>query len=173
MARQKKNKEINILDIDDAMMDKETIIENVDQEIETKNKSLTPFDFVKDIRGSKNGDLLDDEENEKAWNTFMVLRVLSMNDNDVDVCNILNQYQGIIPKKAMYEALLGFIPSDRTFYRYVNTKGKSFNSCVEYVSRYYEIPQKEAQEFIEIMGEQWANDIKSLYNSDITSSRRK
>lgn len=167
MPRRKKNKEIRILNIDDAMMGKESIVEESIEHVETKRKSLSPFDFVKDIRWDKSGTLLDDEENEKAWNTFMVLRVLSMNDNDVDICNFFNQYQGVIPKKSMYLALLGLIAKDKSFYRYINTTAKSKNSNVEFVSRYYEIPEKQAQKYIEIMGDEWANDIKSLYDSDI------
>lgn len=162
------------LDIDAAMDGKEVVHEQEEtKKVKTAEKSLSPFDFVKDIRQNKTGSLMDREQDEKSWSGFMVLRALSMKDDDVDVVNLINQYQNLIPPKAIYYVLCNLIESDKSFHPYIKTSGESFHAFVEDVARYYEISKKQAQVFIDVMGDEWAREINSLYECGLVSRRRK
>ncbi|MFW6130264.1 MAG: hypothetical protein ACOC56_03695 [Atribacterota bacterium] len=165
--------EIKNLDIEAALENKEKIIEEKDEENYTKEKSLSPFDFVNDIRKFKKGNLLDKDENLKSWNSFMILRVLSMNDKDIEIVNLINQHQNNLNPELIYYILTQLIPFDANFYKYISTKSKGYDDVIGYVSKYYKIPKKEAQEYLNLMGKRWANKIKSLYDCEVVSGRKK
>lgn len=174
MKKQKPKDKFVQLDIDAAMAGRDEFIQQeIEDEVFTTQsaKNVSLFDIVNDIRRTKNGKFLDTESGEKSFSSFMVLRALSMNSNDVALCNILNEYQGLIPKKAMYEALLGLIQKDRSFYKYINSNSETkFHCLVDKVAKYYEIPKSHAQEFIDIMGEEWAFDINDKFGGESSTT---
>jgi len=172
MAKKKKNN-YKQLDIDAAFDGRDEFIEEkVDDVVETSSKSLTPFDFVKDIRVTKSGKLMDKEQDKKSWNTFMVLRALSMNTNDLFICNIFNQYQGTIPNESLYQALIDLIEEDKRFHKYISTSGTKKNEFVSCIAKHYEIPERQAKEYFEIMGEEWASKILDLYSSGVIKVKK-
>lgn len=165
-------KEYTVLDIDAAMDGKEKVVEQVqEEELETGTKSLSPFDFVKDIRTTKSGTLLDKEQDEKAFTNFMTLRILSMSPYDIDMCNILNQYQATIPKKAMYQTLISLIEKDSTFYKFISTTGMKAPEAVEFIAKYYKVPTSQAEEFVELMGEDWMHAMHDKVGGVVTKTK--
>jgi len=159
-------KQFTLLDIEAAFENKQKPVkEDVTIEKIVKKESISPFDFVKDIRITKHGDLLDTDENKKVWNTYLILKALSMSPDDISICNILNQYQSEIPKESMYTALIGLIKEDRTFYKYIKPNKKENNTNVDSVSRYYQISNREAQDYIDVMGTEWAKIINEKFES--------
>lgn len=124
------------------------------------------YKIIDDIRQKKQGDLLEDDENLKAFNNYMALRFLSMDRNNIDIVNGLNQYQGVLEKKQMYDLLIDLIPAQRGYIKYVSTKKKE-NEYIDYICDYYSCSPSEAQEYLEIKGEEWAKELINEYGGKL------
>jgi len=123
-----------------------------------KKKSNSFYKIIDDIRSKKQGDLLNDEENLKSFNNFMALRFLSMDRDIIDIVNLLNQFQGSLDKKSMYDILVDIIPENNSYIKYTTTK-KEECKFTSYICDYYQCSPKEALEYISIKGDEWAEDI--------------
>jgi hypothetical protein len=124
------------------------------------------YKVIDDIRQKKQGDLLDDDENLKAFNNYMALRFLSMDRGTIDIVNGLNQYQGVLDKKQMYDLLIDLIPPQRGFIRYVSTKKKE-NEYIDYICDYYQCSPVQAAEYLKIKGEEWAKQLINEYGGKL------
>jgi hypothetical protein len=135
--------------------------------LQKQKKDSSPFYVViEDIRFKKEGNLLDEDENLKAFNNYMALRFLSMDRDNIDIVNMLNQYQGVMDKKQMYEILVDVIPPKKTFIRYVSTKKKE-SEYIPFICEYYQCSPKEAEEYVKIKGEDWAKDIVKQFGGKL------
>lgn len=135
--------------------------------IEKKKKDGSPFyKVIEDIRFNKNGNLLDDDENLKAFTNFMALRFLSMDRDNIELTNMLNQFQGVMDKKSMYELLVDMIPPKQGFIKYVSNKKKE-HEHIPFICEYYQCSPKEAAEYIDLKGEEWAKEIVKEYGGKI------
>lgn len=149
------------LNIEKALRGKEEIFEETEDEI-VELKKLNVFDFVNDIRKFKHGDLLDDESNVAIFNAFMILKALSMKEEDVIICNYLNKYSNILSKQQLYKALLFLIQKDPSFYRFINNR-ETVDEDVLYISKYFDCSNKEAKEYKVLFGQEWASKITNKY----------
>lgn len=131
-------------------------------EEDTKQKK-TLFDIVNDIKYYKTGTLLDDEEYEKLFNTFMVLRILSMNDDNCELANIVNEYQNVLDKKSMYLLLIELIPKAKTYDEYIKQNKEIDDTDVMRVAEYYQVGLKTAREYIRMCGKEWASGISEKF----------
>lgn len=148
----------------------ETLADDDDiQEQVQSTKKLTIFDFVTDIRKNKRMNLLDNEENLGIWNSYMILQALSMKEDDIPICNLINKYTGTLSKKQMYQLLGYVIPRDSGFHKWIKKSSNNNNSDdVNYISKYYECSLSEANDYISIMGEDWVQQIKSKFGGEVT-----
>jgi hypothetical protein len=80
-----KSKDLRQLNIEEALRSREVVVEEKQQlkDMDLSQKKISLFDFVKEIRNVKDENLLDDEQNEKEFNPYIILRALSMNPNDL------------------------------------------------------------------------------------------
>lgn len=167
MAKAKKKSEYKQLDIFAASKGKDEVYFSKEDEIMeeeiTQKKAVGLFEFIDDIRKHKKGTMLDEEKNVSSWNTFMILQALSMKEDDVLFCNFLNQFQGTMSKQQMYQALVQLIPKDNTFHKWIKSNGQEKSDYAEYVSKYFLCSEKEAIEYIQLQGEDWAKSIKSKF----------
>lgn len=134
-------------------------VEALDDNI--KKKSL--FDIIDDIKVHKTGVLLNDEEYMKIFNTYMIIHILSMNNDYCDFVNMINEYQGVLDKKMVYKLLIELIPKGKTFDEYIKQDKIINDETVKYVAEYYEVGLKTSREYIKIMGSEWSNGIKSKF----------
>jgi hypothetical protein len=132
-----------------------------------QSKDSSPFyKVIEDIRFKKEGNLLDQDENLKAFNNFMALRFLSMDRDNIDIVNALNQFQGVLDKKAMYELLVDVIPQQKGYIKYISNKKKE-KDYVSHICDYYQCSPKEAEEYIKIKGEEWAKEIVTQFGGKL------
>lgn len=127
------------------------------QKTEKKQKSNL-FNILDDIRIYKTGTLLEDDGNLKDFNNYKVLKFLSMDRGCIQDCNTLNQYQGILEKKQMYDLLLEVIPKNSNFIKFIGPKKETIK-YIEFIEAYFECSRKEAIEYINLKGEDWASEI--------------
>lgn len=129
-----------------------------------KPKSYALFDVLKDIKVSKQGNMLDVEgsEYESQYNNFIALRFLSMNENLCPLVNEVNHLQDVLTKKEMYKLLIELIPETHSFDPFVKSKSEKYEYEAD-VAAYYECSMKEAREYIDIMGSEWAEKVHKSF----------
>ena len=117
-------------------------------------KGVGLFDHIKHIRSIQNPDYFKNltDLDKKSFNHFMILKSLSMNPSLVEDISVLFKYFDKIPSPQFYQLLIGLIPIDKTFYPWIKSNKKSYNiKLVELVSTYYEISNKESEEYIYLL----------------------
>lgn len=139
-------------------------------EAPTKNSGVTLFSYLKDITYLKTGKVPEQGDYEmKNFDTYMILRYLSMDKNYLPLINIFNQYQGTLTKKQMYQALLVTIPKSRIFLNYPKLIKQQLNGFTEedlrLLKNYYECPRRDVVEYVErgFISKSELDDIKLKY----------
>lgn len=164
MARKAKASDFKQLDIISALRGKDVFVkEDEQEEKKEESKKLTFFDFINDIRKYKNGDMLDDEQNQTAFNSYMVIRGLSAKYEDAWLCNYFNKYSGVLTKKQLYLSLMYTIPKDFGFYKWIKNTSEDNSEEIKLIAKYFKCSEKEALEYVKIMGEEWAQKIKEKF----------
>lgn len=116
--------------------------------LQKQKKDASPFyKVIEDIRFKKVGNLLDEDENLKAFNNYMALRFLSMDRDNIDIVNMLNQYQGVLDKTQLYDILVDIIPPKKTFIKYISTK-KSESEYIPFICEYYQCSPKKQKNML-------------------------
>ena len=133
------------------------------QKKEKVHKNNYLFDIINDIKWNKTGDLLDNEDYEKAFNSFIVMRMLAQNAETCEWVNMVNEYQQTLTKKQMYTLLVALIPKAKTYDGFVKSVSLEDDDNIKYVSKYYECSLKEAREYVIILGEEWSQGIRNRF----------
>ncbi len=129
-------------------------------------KSNILFDVLNDIKQSKKGTLLD-ENDDKSVSNFMLLKFLSMDHSvNLEISDILNQYQGILDKKQLYKLLVKVIPKQQSFDKFISNK-TTYSAYAAPVSSYFQVSKREAQSYIDSKGEEWAKEIQQKFGGKI------
>jgi hypothetical protein len=86
---------------------------------------LTIFNILNDIIRDKTGELVNNPEFDKEFNTFMLARYLSMRRDLEPFANYLNMYGSVLSKENLYHYLLKNIPkNDQVFIKYISKTKK-------------------------------------------------
>ena len=112
---------------------------------------MTPFDFLKLVHNKKIKWESLNEDEQKAYNTFIINKALSFNSNYLDIVNKIQHYTPTPKESFKY---LQSMTSDKFRYNKWIKGGKStkFNpSLIETVSAYLECSRKQAEEYLEIL----------------------
>jgi len=123
---------------------------------------MTPFDYLKLVHNKKVNweDLTEDEQ--KAWNTFIINRALSFTSDYLDIVNKIQPYTGgqLTPAE-IFKYYQSMLPSNFRFQKWIKgTKTQSFNSnMIEVISNYLECSKKQAEDYLKILDKK---EIKNL-----------
>lgn len=135
---------------------------------QTKDRSKNYlFDILNDIKVYKKGNLLDQSEYEKAFDKFMIIRFLSMNDDLCEIVNFINDFQDVLSKKQLYKLLIDIVPVTKSYDPYVKSEGVDYGDDVKKVAEYYQCSYKDAKEYIQIMGVEWLASVKLKFGITI------
>lgn len=115
------------------------------------------FDFLKDITYRKQGDLLDNPENESEFVPYLISRWLSMQSSDM--LNLLNNttnklYTVFENKKEWYNMFLCIIP--KSYFKNVKYIKKTkkekvtdnYDDVIEFLAKNQQISQREVELYI-------------------------
>ncbi len=122
---------------------------------------MSPFDFLKLVHDKKIKweDLNEDEQ--KAYNKFIINRALGFNNNMLDVVNRLQGYD--VKPKESFKYYQSMTNNKFKFNKWI--KGQKTNSynpeLLVIVSTYFECSCKQAEEYLNALGKK---DTKSLLN---------
>jgi hypothetical protein len=115
---------------------------------------MTPFDFLKLIHNKKvNWEDLTEEE-QKAWNTFIINRALSFTSDYLDIINKIQPHTGgqLTPAE-IFKYYQSMLPSNFRFQKWIKgTKTSKYNKgLVEVISAYLECSNKQAEDYLSIL----------------------
>ena len=112
---------------------------------------MTPFDFLKLVHNKsiKWGDLNEDEQ--KAYNTFIINKALSFNSNYLDIVNKIQHYTPT-PKES-FKYLQSMTSNKFRYNKWIKgQKTKSFNShLIAIISTHLECSSKQAEDYLNIL----------------------
>jgi hypothetical protein len=116
---------------------------------------LSPFDFVNSIHFDKN-DLIEDEETEKQYNSFIINKALSFGTDTVIQANEMNS-RPHLDKKMQYDFLRHIIKPKKRYNKWLK---KEKIEAVEIVKQYYGYNTQRAQECVSILSQQQIDSLK-------------
>lgn len=155
----KKKQEYVQLDIMAAFRGKDVIFEEKKEElIESPKNKITLFDICKDITNFKTGKCLDTEEGKKAFVPYIILKVLSMNEEICPLLVHIEPYVQVLSKEQMYMLLINLIPRDKRYHAYIKSKEEEIQHEIGIIQKYFECSKHEAHEYASIMGDEWAKN---------------
>lgn len=115
----------------------------------------SPFDHVNAIQTDKRIEYFDElEESErKAFPSYMIHRILSMNPEYIEVVNEFQRYHGEVGPREVYLFYSQIIPKGRKYSKYVKGKKESkFDEVlVDAVRKYHQVSTNDAIYYISIL----------------------
>ena len=116
------------------------------------SKKMSIFDWLKEITYNKSPWNSFTEEDKESFNPYMVHRFLSMNPDYIDFVNTV-QTVPYTSKEKIYNIYLYTIPKRDMWLKYIkSTKAKKQETLLKHVAVYYECSLGEAEEYIDILG---------------------
>lgn len=134
---------------------------------EEKSKTRGLFDHINHIREVKNPDYYNSltEEERKTFNKYMLLRVLSMDENIIEEMSFVSKYFQTIPNEQFYKLLIDIVPKGRKFNKYIKGTGEDINkSIIECICKKFNIGEKDARDYYKVFisSEKGIQDLISL-----------
>ena len=118
---------------------------------QSKKQIKNIFGWLEEITVNKSPlDIISDESWD-TWNSYMIHRYVSMNQDYIDIVNLV---QKINPqnKKQIYSIYKEMIPKRKMWLKYIkNEAKKEQKELEEYVAKYFECSLGEAEHYIDIL----------------------
>jgi hypothetical protein len=110
------------------------------------------FDWLKEINTTKSNPDSFTEKDWEVWNSYMVHRFLSQNE---DYLELVNEVQKISPqnKKEIYSIYREYIPKNNKWSKYIKSSTKQRNTdLINHLKDYWSCSSKEVKEYLEFLG---------------------
>ena len=132
----------------------------------TKTKAFNIFDWLKEITLKKSDwDTFTDEQKEQ-FIPYMVNRFLSMSPEYVDIVNIVQKIP-YTEKERIYKVYKSLIPKKNIYLKYIKSKTPTYpQKLLEYMANYAECSQREAKEYIPLLGKDNVKNVLINLNVD-------
>jgi hypothetical protein len=118
---------------------------------QSKKKIVNIFGWLEEITVNKSPLSSISDESWDTWNSYMVHRYVSMNQDYVDIANLV---QKINPqnKKQIYSIYKEMIPKRKMWLKYIkNEVKKEQKELEEYIAKYFDCSLGEAEHYIDIL----------------------
>ena len=115
---------------------------------------MTIFNWINQINFEKKSWDSFSEAEQKTFNTFIINRWLSMDEELIQIVNYFQKYSiGLLEPKDTYMWYRDIIPKKKRFNKYIKAKkAKKYDSeLISTICKYYENSKKECIEYIEMM----------------------
>jgi hypothetical protein len=110
------------------------------------------FDWLKEINTTKSDPNSFTEKDWEVWNSYMVHRFLSQNE---DFLELVNEVQRLPPqnKKEIYSIYREFIPKNNKWSKYIKSNIKQRNTdLINHLKDYWMCSSKEVKDYLEFLG---------------------
>ena len=118
---------------------------------QSKKQIKNLFGWLEEITVNKSSLSSISDESWDTWNSYMVHRYVSMNQDYVDIANLV---QKINPqnKKQIYSIYKEMIPKRKMWLKYIkNEVKKEQKELEEYIAKYFDCSLGEAEHYIDIL----------------------
>lgn len=123
------------------------------------NKSLSLWDWLKEITVTKSPWSTFTEEDKVAFNPFMIHKFLSMNKDYIELVNYISGL-GITDKEQLYKIYCEFIPKKTVWLKWIKANSKEVSiEMLKQIALYYECSSQEAEEYLELLDNEDVNII--------------
>ena len=116
-----------------------------------------------------------DEVDKKSWNTYMMMRYLSMNPNWIEVIDIIQQYVHSLNPKHVYRLLIQYIPKGRNFIKYIkkDKKDEVSKDILNKLANYYECSVREAEIYTQLLSYDELEKVVAMFGGEIELKKLK
>lgn len=130
------------------------------------------FGWIEEITFRKSPIESFSDEDWGKWNSFMVHRFLSQNQNYIESVNFV-QKQNPQDHKKIYAIYKELIPKARVWTKYVkNQKLRDYKSIPSFLSKYFECSIAEATDYVELLPREEITTILSKMGEDEKSIKK-
>jgi hypothetical protein len=130
---------------------------------------MTIFNWINQINYEKKSWDSFSEAEQKTFNTFIINRWLSMDENLIQIVNFFQKYSvGQLNPKEVYKWYCDIIPRKKRFNKYIKaSKSMKYDKeLVDIVCKHYETSKKECVEYIEMLEKDDIENLLKLYGKD-------
>lgn len=117
----------------------------------------SPFDVAKDLSSKKTPW---NEDIAKAWNTYMVNRVLSMNEDNIDFIDMVQRYFNI-PAQNTHELYRTLLPTNARFYPYLKAEG-TLSKDIKLICLHHGLSKRDARDYLNIISSTELENLRLL-----------
>jgi len=116
-----------------------------------------------------------EEPDKKTWNTYMMLRYLSMNPDWIEIISIIQPYCQSLDSEFVYKLLISFIPKGKSFIKYIkkDIKDNDLSKSIKILNSYFKCSSRESIDYINILSEEELNNILNLFDTNISIKKIK
>ena len=130
---------------------------------------MTIFDWINQINYEKKSWDSFSEAEQKTFNTFIINRWLSMDEELIQIVNYFQKYSiGLLEPKDTYMWYRDIIPKKKRFNKYIKGKKamKYDSELITTICKYYETSKNECIEYIEMMDKKQLISILELHGKE-------
>ena len=130
---------------------------------------MTIFDWINQINYEKKSWDSFSEAEQKTFNTFIINRWLSMDEELIQIVNYFQKYSiGLLEPRDTYMWYRDIIPKKKRFNKYVKGKKamKYDSELITTICKYYETSKNECIEYIEMMDKKQLTSILELHGKE-------
>ena len=134
-------------------------------------KPLSLFDWLKEITYKKGDWNNFTDSDKKSWNTWMVNKFLSMNQDYIEVVNYVQQF-GFLTDEQIYNLYKDTLPKANVYLKFIKgKKDKSNQKDLVNLADYFACSIREVKDYIELLD---PVDVKGiLKNYEVKSTKKK
>ena len=130
---------------------------------------MTIFDWINQINFEKKSWDSFSEAEQKTFNTFIINRWLSMDEELIQIVNYFQKYSiGLLEPRDTYMWYRDIIPKKKRFNKYIKGKKamKYDSELITTICKYYETSKNECIEYIEMMYKKQLISILELHGKE-------
>ena len=130
---------------------------------------MTIFDWINQINYEKKSWDSFSEAEQKTFNTFIINRWLSMDEELIQIVNYFQKYSiGLLEPKDTYMWYRDIITKKKRFNKYIKGKKamKYDSELITTICKYYETSKNECIEYIEMMDKKQLTSILELHGKE-------
>ena len=128
---------------------------------------MNPFDYVTSINYTKQ-DIMNDDQDEKAYPAFMVNRSLSYFADTAGLANVMNRYHHL-DSKLQYHFLINIVRKRKRFSKWVKPQTES---DIEVIKEYYGYSNEKARQVLSLLSPEQLTIIKQKVSKGGRTSNR-
>ena len=113
------------------------------------------------------------ESDKKTFNTFIINRWLSMDEEFIEIVNYLQKYWSL-DSKEVYRVYCDVLPKGKRFNKYIKGKRdkKYDKELVEIITNHFECSKLQTQEYLGLISKEELKEILEKYGKDKKTIKR-